>query len=60
MISYGVTYIKSRPSQYVPNYLNKEKGLGKVSQTDGKTEKRLLQDLTMIVRKQELYKFPLS
>lgn len=38
IISYGVTYIKSRTSQYFPNYPKKEKGLGKVSLTNGKIE----------------------
>lgn len=40
IISWGVTYIKSRPSQDFSNYLKQEKGLGKVSQIDGKIEKR--------------------
>ena len=38
IISYGDTYIKSGPSQYFSNYLKKEKGLGKVSLTNGKIE----------------------
>lgn len=57
IISYGVAYIKSGPSQCFPNYPKKEKGLGKVS--DKRQNKDYCQDLIIIVRKQEPW-FPPS
>ena len=51
--------INSSRSEYFPDFLNKEKSLGKASQTDGKIEKRLQPDFMVIAREQE-FLFPPS